>query len=79
MFHSVSRVPFSPRSVQYSKSVLLVPGGRTSLPKFKFLAKLFIGVHVILQIQIEKNKKCIVSYVQNYFNRKSVGVQSFLK
>ena len=29
-------------------------GGRIRLPKFKFLAKFPIGLHVILQIQIEK-------------------------
>ena len=29
-------------------------GGRKRLPKFKFLAKFPIGLHVILQIQIKK-------------------------
>ena len=32
-------------------------GGRTRLPKFKFSAKFPIGLHVILQIQIKKNRK----------------------
>ena len=33
---------------------LLLRGGRTRLPKFKFSAKFPIGLHVILQIQIKK-------------------------
>ena len=32
-------------------------GGRTRLPKFKFLAKFPKGLHMILQIQIKKNSK----------------------
>ena len=47
----------------------------THLPKFKFSAKFPIGLHVILQIQILKNQNCLICYEQNYFNRKSVGVQ----
>ena len=50
-------------------------GGRKRLPKFKFSAKFPIGLHVILQIQIKKNRKWLLSYVKNYFNRKSVEVQ----
>ena len=48
---------------------------RTRLPKFKFLANFPIGLHVILQIQIKKNQKCLISYVKKYFNRKSIEVQ----
>ena len=53
------------------------PGGgvRKRLPKFKFSAKFPIGLHVILQIQIKKIRKWLLSYVKNYFNRKSVEVQ----
>ena len=51
-------------------------GGRTRLPKFKFSANFSIGLHVILQLQIKKNQKCLISYVKKYFNRKSVEVQS---
>ena len=50
-------------------------GGRKRLPKFKFLAKFPIGLHVILQIQIKKIRKWLLYYVKNYFNRKSVEVQ----
>ena len=50
-------------------------GGRTRLPKFKFSAKFPIGLHVILQIQIKKNRKWLLYYVKKYFNRKSVEVQ----
>ena len=32
-------------------------GGRKRLPKFEFSAKFPIGLHVILQIQIKKNRK----------------------
>ena len=50
-------------------------GGRTRLPKFKFSPKFLIGLHFILQIQIRKFKKSLLSYVKNYFNQKSVEVQ----
>ena len=50
-------------------------GGKTRLSKFKFSARFPIGLHVILQIQIKKIQKCIISYVKNHFNRKSIGVQ----
>ena len=50
-------------------------GGRKRLPKFKFSAKFPIGLHMILQIQIKKNRKWLLYYVKNYFNRKSVEVQ----
>ena len=50
-------------------------GGRTRLPKFKFSANFPIGLHVILQLQIKKIQKCLISYVKIYFNRKSVEVQ----
>ena len=33
-----------------------ISGGRTRLPKFKFLANFPIGLHVILQIRIKKIK-----------------------
>ena len=39
------------------------------------LANFYMGLHVILQIQIFKNQKCLISYVKKYFNRKSVEVQ----
>ena len=32
-------------------------GGRKRLPKFKFSAKFPIGLHVILQIQVQKIRK----------------------
>ena len=50
-------------------------GGRIRLTKFKFSANFHIGLHVILQLQIKKIKKCLISYVNKYFNRKSVEVQ----
>ena len=50
-------------------------GDRTRLRKLKFSAKFPIGLHMILQKQIKKNSKCIISYVKNYSNRKSIGVQ----
>ena len=50
-------------------------GGRTHLHKFKFSANFSIGLHVIVQMQIKKIQKCLISYVKNYFNRKSVKVQ----
>ena len=50
-------------------------GGRTRLPKFKFSANFPIGLNVILQIQLKKNQKCLISDVEKYFNRKSVEVQ----
>ena len=50
-------------------------GGRKRLPKFKFLAKFPIGLHVILQIQIKKIRKWLLYYVKNYFKQKSVEVQ----
>ena len=39
-------------------------GGRTRLPKFKFSANFPIGLQVILQLQIKKNQKCLISYVK---------------
>ena len=54
---------------------MLLAGGRTHLPKSKFLANFPIGLHVILQIQIKKIQKCLISYGKKYFNRKSVEVQ----
>ena len=39
-------------------------GGRTRLPKFKFSANFPIGSYMILQIQIKKNQKCLISYVK---------------
>ena len=38
-------------------------GGRTRLSKFKFSANFPIGLHVILQLQVKKNQKCLISYV----------------
>ena len=49
--------------------------GRTHLPKFKFSAKFPIGLHVIFKLQIKKNQNLFESDAQNYFKRKSVGVQ----
>ena len=42
-------------------------GGRTRLPKFKFSAKFPVGLHVILQIQIIKIQKYLISYVKKIF------------
>ena len=45
---------------------------RIRLPTIKYFGKiLLIGLHVILQIQIQikKNQNCLISYVQNKFNR----------
>ena len=39
-----------------STQSIILHGGRTCLPRFKFLAKFPIGLHVILQIQINKFK-----------------------
>ena len=39
-------------------------GGRTRLPKFKFSVNFPIGLQVILQLQIKKNQKCLISYVK---------------
>ena len=50
-------------------------GGRTCLPKFKFLANFNIGIHMILQLQIKKIQKCLISCGKKYFNQKSVEVQ----
>ena len=53
-----------------------IAGGGTRLPKLKFLAKFPIGLHMILQnTDKKKNQKCVTSYVQNYFEQNSVGVQ----
>ena len=49
--------------------------GRTRLPKLKFLAKLTIGLNMILELQIKKNQILLESDAQNYFNLKSAGVQ----
>ena len=46
-------------------------GGRTRLPKFRFSAKLPIGLHMILQIQIRKFGNDSYIMLKNYFNRKS--------
>ena len=43
----------------------LYGGGRTRLPKFKLSANFPIGLHVILQLQIKKNQKCLICYVKN--------------
>ena len=60
-----------------SKNWSKFQGGRTRtrLPKFKFSANFPIGLHVILQLQIKKIQKCLISYVKKYFNRKSVELQ----
>ena len=50
-------------------------GGWKRLPKFKFSVEFPIGLHVILQLQIKKIQNCLLSQVQNHFNRKSVEVQ----
>ena len=54
-----------------------MPGeGQTHLPKFKFLAKVCIGLHMIIELQV-KNQNFRESDVQNYFNQNSSWVQSF--
>ena len=80
-FHSISAYIFSSferfHNFNLAQRVLSLKqaGGRKRLPKFKFSAKFPIGLHVILQIQIKKNRKWLLYYVKNYFNRKSVEVQ----
>ena len=50
----------------------------TRLPKFKFLAKFPLFVHVILKTSYKKrNKNLLESDAQNYFNRKSVAAALF--
>ena len=54
-------------NLNLSKRVLppcYVGRGRIRLPKFKFSANFPIGLHVILQTQIKKNQKCLISYVK---------------
>ena len=48
-------------------------GGRTPLPKFKFSAKFPIGLHMILQIQIKKNQKCLISFMKNILTENPLG------
>ena len=59
----------------FSHSVIsfTVIGGRTRLPKFKFEAKFPIGLHVILQLEINQNSAALNA--QNYLNWKSIEVQ----
>ena len=51
------------------------PEGRKRLPKFKFSVKFPIGLHVYFTNTDKKIRKWLLSYVKNYFNRKSVEVQ----
>ena len=44
---------------------------------FKFLEKFCIGLHMIIELQIEKNQNFLESDVQNYFNQNSIWVQPF--
>ena len=54
---------------------VVLRGGMTRFPKFKFSAKFPIGLHAVLQLQIKKNQNLMESDAQNYFNRKSIEVQ----